>query len=142
MNDGAQLIVALMEKIAGLIVIALLRLHRLNGANIPHHLCCRGKIARDLKSVGSRRNSFHRSLNFLTGLEVEGIEVTHAACHIEEDDIGGRIFPLCRYFLTKGLRSQASSKHGCQTDTKKLAGGITKKFTTGEFVAKVGSWIH
>ena len=137
MDDGAELLVALVEDVAGLVVVSLLRLHRVDCADFPHDLCGSGEVAGNLESVRSGGDSFDRTLDILAGFEVEGVEVAHPSRHVEEDNIGGATRFCYRCFFSEDLGGEGSSKHGGEADAEEFAGSIPEEFATGEFVGEV-----
>lgn len=88
-DDCSELAVALVEKIAGLVVISLFGLHRVDRADLPHDLCGPGEIAGDPESVGGGGNPFDWTLDVLAGFEIEGVDVAHPSRHVEENDVCG-----------------------------------------------------
>lgn len=108
-DDSAELIVAFVKEVTRLVVISLLRLHRVNGANFAHDFGGLRKVARDLQSLGRSRDPFDGTLDILAWFEVEGVEMAHPAGHVEEDDVGGGAGFWSSAFLAEGLGGETSS---------------------------------
>lgn len=136
-DDGSELLVSFMEDVAGLVVVSLLRLHGVDRADFPHDLGGSGEVAGDLESVGGGGDSLDGALDILAGFEVEGVEVAHAAGHVEEDDVGGGSCFWCGCFITEGLGGEGSAQHRGEADAEEFAGGIAEEFATREFVGGV-----
>ncbi len=139
-DDCSELTVALVKEVAGLVVVSLFRLHRVDRANLPHDLGSPGEVAGDLQPVCGGGDSLDGALDILAGLEVEGVDVAHPSRHVEEDDIGGSARSFRRSLITEGLGGERSSEHGGEAHAEESAGSIPEKFTTRVFTVEVEKW--
>ena len=88
-------------------MITLLRLHRVNGANLLHDLCRFRKVIGNLKPLGRCRDPFDRALNILTGFQIKGIDVAHPTSHVEKNNVGRRLRSFRGNFIAESLGSKA-----------------------------------
>ena len=126
-------VVAGVHDVGALLVGALARGHRVDHADLVHHVRSLRQPLADHDVGGFRRDGLRRSHHFLLLLRVEGVQMAHAAGHVEVDH-------ALRLRRRRGGRcgaGDARTKHREQVHAEIHLGGVRDEPAPGRLVVAV-----